>query len=827
VANKTKNKKIFFQIAFYALVVFGTLLPRVSFANGWTTLKNYTFLLFGYIFAFILEIETFFFVLSGKLFDHVYHNAPDIINDPVVIAGWGITRDVLNMFFVISLLVIAFATILRIEAYQYKALLPKLIYAALLVNFSKTIAGVFIDFSNVLMMTFINFKGYNYSDTFSLALFNTMPHKIAGSAWSSLEPGSNVVTEASIAILATIFVMFLIMMAFSLLSTLIIMRNVVLMVLVVLSPAAFVLNILPATQQYAKRWWDEFFKYVFYGPVAGFLVYLSCMVAYHITEDTTSKGILMKVKTTGELRGNISLLTADGFYRMAVMITFLYLAILMAKALSPMAAGMTMGLARRGMGLATKVGLGAAMLGGNFARRTALRAGKGRMAQGVSALNKGLMGKGIVGKALGAVSTLPLHLLAQGAGLAARGAATATMIPEAWRTRRARLESDAYTQPGGQMHDMLNNVMSLGHEKTNYARRARRSLEVEKENEIGTESSPALVDGYMGAANEIEKGAHLRKLAGTNNLNDLLSLPAFFDKHREAFMKMGIKKEDGTDLVTKDSKPEFDPQLLKKALQLELGEGSLACQTVADLQEITLAAGHFGTAGMVTNDKGKWRYTTDAEQEEIVEDKKAKMGNRAYMGDMHSNAIVRESAGKLKDVHQAGWYLLEHEDREKAARVGEYGRGDPLKAYMAINSKGERNLDTIKKRAVEQIKPAFVKKLADALAKSTRELEDLGKAIKGSKGKKRQGLIKEEQEKSRKVATQTESNNSHVERMAVMYGKACEMERLGTGKVTDHTGAVVPPTPTDGKWGIGRNVIEWAGDHVTNMAAGFAAGATP
>ncbi|MFH2104924.1 MAG: hypothetical protein ABII72_01675, partial [Parcubacteria group bacterium] len=594
-----------------------------------------------------------------------------------------------------------------------------------------------------------------------------------------------------------------------------------LMVLVVLSPVAFVLNILPATQQYAKRWWDEFFKYVFYGPVAGFLVYLSCMVAYHITEDKANKGILIKVNQEGAIRDNISLLSVNGFYRMAVMITFLYLAILMAKALSPMAAGMTMGLARRGLGLATKVGLGAAVLGGSFARRTALRAGKGRIAQGVSALNKGLMSKGIVGKALGAVSTLPLHYLTQGAGLVARGAATATLIPEAWRTRRARLEKDAYTQPGGQMHDMLNNVMSLGHEKTNYARRARRSLEVEKENEIGTESSPALVDGYMNAASEIEKGAHLRKLAVTNNFNDLLSLPEFFEKHREAFIASGVTDDYGNALVTADSEPEFDPALLKIALKRELGEGSLACQTVADLQEMTLAAGHFGTAGMVTNDKGKWRFTTDAEQKDIVEDKRAKMGNRNYMGGMHSNAIVRESGGKLKDIHKAGWYLLEHEDKEKAARVGEYGRGDVQKAYMAIGSNGKRNFETIKARAVANLQPSHIAGLKNSLTKATKELKDLEAAYKGSTGKKRQELTSQVQQKRKKVATQGEEFNSHEERMTVMYGKACEMERLGTGKVTDHHGKTVTPVDKSGKpsdWNTGRDVINWAGAFLGNAA---------
>src|SRR3989344_684841 len=70
--------------------------------------------------------------------------------------GWGITRDVANIFFIFILLIIAIATILRLESYGAKQLLPKLIILALLINFSLVIATTIVDASNVLALTFIS-----------------------------------------------------------------------------------------------------------------------------------------------------------------------------------------------------------------------------------------------------------------------------------------------------------------------------------------------------------------------------------------------------------------------------------------------------------------------------------------------------------------------------------------------------------------------------------------------------------------------------------------------------------------------------------------------
>ncbi|MBV5342926.1 hypothetical protein JZU68_04725, partial [bacterium] len=84
----------------------------------------------------------------------------EFIQAPAVKQGWVIVRDLCNMFFVLILLIIAFATILHQEKYDYKKWLPKLVLMAVMINFSKTICGLLIDFAQVIMLTFVNaFKG--------------------------------------------------------------------------------------------------------------------------------------------------------------------------------------------------------------------------------------------------------------------------------------------------------------------------------------------------------------------------------------------------------------------------------------------------------------------------------------------------------------------------------------------------------------------------------------------------------------------------------------------------------------------------------------------
>lgn len=88
-------------------------------------------------------------VITGLLSWTQFHEAA------IVTIGWAKVRDITNLFFALVLLIIAFATILRLETYGMKQLLWKLIVAALLINFSLILASLPIDFSQVLTGYFV------------------------------------------------------------------------------------------------------------------------------------------------------------------------------------------------------------------------------------------------------------------------------------------------------------------------------------------------------------------------------------------------------------------------------------------------------------------------------------------------------------------------------------------------------------------------------------------------------------------------------------------------------------------------------------------------
>src|SRR3989338_3340136 len=96
-------------------------------------------------------VASVFFSLLGKLLSAIISaliqiaKYNHIIDQPTVQSTWVIMRDFVNMFFVFALLLIAFSTILRLRQYEAKQLLPKLVLYAVLVNFSLTICGLFID----------------------------------------------------------------------------------------------------------------------------------------------------------------------------------------------------------------------------------------------------------------------------------------------------------------------------------------------------------------------------------------------------------------------------------------------------------------------------------------------------------------------------------------------------------------------------------------------------------------------------------------------------------------------------------------------------------
>jgi len=197
----------------------------------------------------------------------------DFVNNPAVQTGWTVVRDICNMFFILVLLVIAFGTVFKIESYRYNRLLGRLIMMAVLINFSKMIAGFFIDLGQVVMMTFVNgFKDSmagNFTDALAIKqLLGFNNQDVAPKGWESIGVGLLAITMLLVALIVIIVML-----------VVLIMRIVMLWILVVLSPLAYLLYSFPGkAQQYSSQWWNAFGKYVATGPVLAFFIWLALAV---------------------------------------------------------------------------------------------------------------------------------------------------------------------------------------------------------------------------------------------------------------------------------------------------------------------------------------------------------------------------------------------------------------------------------------------------------------------------------------------------------------------------------------------------------------------
>ncbi len=199
------------------------------------------------------------------------------VSEPSITDAWVVVRDLCNMFFILILLVIAFGTILRIESYNAKKLLPKLLIMAVLINFSKMIFGLVIDFSQVIMLTFVNAWGPNSSfvvitrmqDFFSIKLDSVYSMKtIAG------DQEINLMEIVAGMLLGILFMIISGIVLVVLLATLV-MRIVMIWIYIILSPFVFLGAAFTPMQKFTSKIWEDFIKQVIGGPVLAFFIWLS------------------------------------------------------------------------------------------------------------------------------------------------------------------------------------------------------------------------------------------------------------------------------------------------------------------------------------------------------------------------------------------------------------------------------------------------------------------------------------------------------------------------------------------------------------------------
>ena len=193
--------------------------------------------------------------------------------------GWEFTRQFVNIFFLVILVFIGLATILRFREYELQRTLPRLIVVALLVNFSGVLVGFVTDVGNIGTITFTQSIGNVFGDTKSGQHFagvqETAMAKI--DALRSAPNGDSLQVWGTVFALAFalwIFYLFASVM-FGILAITFFVRQAILWLLVILAPLAFLAAVLPATRGWWNQWLKALMQWAFIGVPLAFFMWLA------------------------------------------------------------------------------------------------------------------------------------------------------------------------------------------------------------------------------------------------------------------------------------------------------------------------------------------------------------------------------------------------------------------------------------------------------------------------------------------------------------------------------------------------------------------------
>ena len=331
--RKKTNPKIITTIIIIGVIVFGITMPIFAHASIWTFLgidSAAKSLIIGigtainHVLSWIVKAGSAFF--EGMLSVGFNSATMRVIQD-----GWEKCRDFANMLFILFMVIIAFATILRIEGYGIKKLLPKVIIIALLINFSMVISLAIVDLTNITANVFMNdvrgkingneqgkisavfadsffggvTKTYKNCDEFKTESSSLCKDKDFLKAWhvnesiclaaatkgweSCQKTGSFTATLAEEDMLSflDLFLQYtassivLIIAAFTFFAggIMILFRVIAIWMLVIISPLALICYILPSLNSNWKKWWSTFLNWCIFAPVYTFFIWIAIKIA--------------------------------------------------------------------------------------------------------------------------------------------------------------------------------------------------------------------------------------------------------------------------------------------------------------------------------------------------------------------------------------------------------------------------------------------------------------------------------------------------------------------------------------------------------------------
>lgn len=222
-------------------------------------------------------IGSFLITFTGSIVSYVF-SFQSFIEVPIVQIGWTISRDLANMVFILIMLLIAFGTVLRLEQYSVKKLIPKLVVAALLINFSLIICGAVIDFGNSLALFFVSGGRPGESVDVAAGIMGAMRAGAIAQLRNTTAADSPVSTLLMVSLGQLIMY---IIIAFTLLALagVMISRIIQLWILIIFAPFAWVARAIPGKSSgYSSKWWSKFFDLAVIFPVSiSFFLFLAIL----------------------------------------------------------------------------------------------------------------------------------------------------------------------------------------------------------------------------------------------------------------------------------------------------------------------------------------------------------------------------------------------------------------------------------------------------------------------------------------------------------------------------------------------------------------------
>ncbi len=205
-----------------------------------------------------------------------------------VLGAWTAMRNIGLTLLIMALIIIAFANALQIDIEQYglNRMIPKIIISIVLAYASWVIVIFFFDFTNAIQKQAIGLLGGSGGlDVLGDITINT--------------PGAGDIVGKIGAILLLLVILVGVLVCGVVLLFTLLMRIVMLSFLLAVAPLAFILNIVPFTSSLYKKWWDEFFKWMFMGPIALVIISLGSVIAASVSNKQFGSGAVLDASSSG------------------------------------------------------------------------------------------------------------------------------------------------------------------------------------------------------------------------------------------------------------------------------------------------------------------------------------------------------------------------------------------------------------------------------------------------------------------------------------------------------------------------------------------------